>query len=137
MCSSDLYQGGNTSSNNALPAIISYNGTGPNGSDAITLVTMDPGLEMYTNFSQPQPCGANEISFDPGIFNNRAKIGQLAAGEMLMCMDYASITQYRSFLWQITAADSSTGIVTVTPNDSAYVDFDAQCTNNQIGRAHV
>lgn len=124
------YKGGSAAVGEALPAIIAYDGTGPNGSDAITMVTMDPGLEMNTSFTQPTTCGANELNFDPAVFNNRAKLGQLASGEMIMCMDYAAIGGYRSFIWKITGVNSATGIVSIDANDSVYADYDAQCSGN-------
>jgi prepilin-type N-terminal cleavage/methylation domain-containing protein len=107
------FAGGSASTAQAMPAIISYDGTGPNGSDAITVVTMDPGLSMYTNFSMPADCSSNRLPFNTTVFDNDAKLAQFSAGEMVMCMDYAPIGGYTSYIWQISSVDTNNGELVV------------------------
>jgi prepilin-type N-terminal cleavage/methylation domain-containing protein len=119
--------GSGGSQDNALPAIISYNGTGPNGSDAITLVTMDPSLVMNTAATFPPSCGTTTLTFDPAELHNASRLAQYHSGELVMCYDYAAIGGFRSFLWPITAdADAALGEITIS-SGSGYLDFDTEC----------
>jgi hypothetical protein len=113
-----------------LPAVIAYNGTGPNGSDAITFVSMDPALMVNTNESAPPPCGTTQLTVNPRTLNQGARLAQLSAGELLLCYDYARIGDFRSFLFQITSVDATTGIVGVSPN-TGRTDFDAICASSE------
>lgn len=124
------FAGGSASTAQAMPAIISYDGTGPNGSDAITVVTMDPGLSMYTNFSMPADCSSNRLPFNTTVFDNDAKLAQFSAGEMVMCMDYAPIGGYTSYIWQISSVDTNNGELVVVPNSTIYTDYANDCTEN-------
>lgn len=124
------FQNSSGGNNLPLPAIISYDGTGPNGSDAITIVSMDPGLSMNTNFTSPESCATTTLSFDPDIFSQQAKLNQLQAGEMIMCMDYAVIGGYVSYLWEIASVSAASGIVNVRNNSGASIDFDTNCASN-------
>jgi prepilin-type N-terminal cleavage/methylation domain-containing protein len=124
------YTGGGGDVSAELPASISYDGTGPNGSDAITIVTMDSGMTMSTNPASPPSCDTTELEFEPSVFNNDKKLAQLSAGELIMCLDYTPIDGYKSYLWQISGVDSSTGIVSVAQNSGTYTDYDSQCTDN-------
>lgn len=124
------FQGGSGGNNLPLPAIISYDGTGPNGSDALTIVSMDPGLSMNTNFTSPESCAATTLSFDPDIFSQQAKLNQLQPGEMIMCMDYAVIGGYVSYLWEISSVSAASGIVNVRNNSGAFTDFNTNCGSN-------
>ncbi len=99
----------------SLPAIISYDASGSNGSDAITLVSMDPGLTMATNAAQPPVCDTSELSFDASFQDNAERLAQLDVGELIMCVDYTTVGTFNSYLWPIAAVDSSTGQVLVTP----------------------
>lgn len=118
-------EGGNQ--DNALPAIISYNGTGPNGSDAITLVSMDPSLVVNTAAAFPPSCGTSTLTVSPTALQNAARLAQYRSGELVMCLDYGSIGGMRSFLWQMTAdGNAATGEITVSPG-SAQSDFDIAC----------
>lgn len=119
--------GSGGSQDNALPAIIAYNGTGANGSDAITLVTMDPSLVINTSSPTPPACGTTTLTFDPSELHNAARLAQYHSGELLMCYDYASIGGFRSFLWPITAdADATLGEITIG-SGSSYLDYDSEC----------
>ncbi len=124
------YTNGAASGDAPMPAIVSYNSAGPNGSDAITLVTMEPGLTMNTSSRTAPDCSTTTLSFEPTAFNNAARLAALQAGETIMCLDYAAVGEYRSYLWQITAVDATAGEVYVSSNQSAFVDFDGLCGGN-------
>ncbi|MFZ5479164.1 MAG: PilW family protein [Myxococcota bacterium] len=113
-----------------LPAVIAYNGTGPNGSDAITLVSMDPALMVNTNESSPPSCTGTQLTVNPRTLNQGARLAQLSAGELLLCYDYARIGDFRSFLFEITAVNASTGIISVQSN-TGLTDFDAICAADE------
>lgn len=112
----------------ALPAIVSYNGLGPNGSDAITLVSMDPALQMNTTATSPPACTASTLEFNPAVLNNATKLAQFKSGELLLCYDYAAIEGFKSYLWRLTAdGDAVTGAVTLDTTSSLATDFAASC----------
>lgn len=114
-------------SDEPLPAIISYNGTGDNGSDAITIVSMDPALVMNTAATSPPECAATELTFNPAVLNNATKLAQFGSGELVMCYDYAALGGYRSFLWQLSSdANASTGLMPIA-DSSVYGDYATTC----------
>ena len=118
-----------TSGNNSneLPAVIAYNGIGDNGSDAVTLVSMDPALVLNTAAAAPPSCGTTSLTFNPSVLQNATKLAQFQSGEMVMCYDYAALGGFRSWLWVLSAAgDAVTGTLTVTSN-SGYADYDTDC----------
>ena len=115
-------------SNATLSAVISYDGAGPNGSDAITLVSMDPALVFNTYESAPPACSSTELHFVPGVNDNATKLAQLESQEMLLCVDYAGIGQFTSYMWSLTAApDVTNGIVSIADGTS-FSDFVANCS---------
>lgn len=119
--------GGGGTEDNSLPAVIAYNGTGPNGSDAVTFVSMDPSLVINTSTNFPPSCSTTTLSFDPSVLNNATRLAQYRSGELVMCYDYGAIGGFRSFLWPMTAdANASTGEITVAAG-SGYADYDAAC----------
>ena len=113
--------------NNTLPAIISYDGTGPGGADAITIISMDPSLVMYTDPDSLQACTATTVGFDPDRTGYAAKLADFAADEYLLCYDYGSPAGTRSLLWDITAVDAGTGAFTVVDGAGTYTDFADVC----------
>lgn len=113
----------------ALPAVIAYNGLGPNGSDAVTFVSMDPALVVSTSHSQPPTCGTSSLEVNASVLNQAAKLAQFRSGELLLCYDYAAIGGFRSWMWQLAAdGDAVNGTLTVVPNTSA--DFLTDCDGN-------
>lgn len=113
--------------NNALPAIIASNGSGPNGSDAVTFVTMDPSLLMNTGPTAAPSCATSLLTFEPAELHNAARLAQYHANELIMCYDYASIGGFRSFLWPITAdGNAVSGEIEVT-SASGYGDYESVC----------
>jgi type IV pilus assembly protein PilW len=110
-----------------LPAVISYNGTGPWGSDAITLVSMDPALVVNTAATQPPPCDTTVLHFDPAVLHNAARIAQYQANDLVLCYDYAGIGAWRSYLWTLEAAGNATsGDLAVSANTQG--DYIAECS---------
>ncbi|MDP2306850.1 MAG: PilW family protein [Pseudomonadota bacterium] len=118
------YEGVDSSS---LPAIISSNGTGPNGSDAITLVSMDPSLVVNTSSTFPPSCASTTLTVDTAALHNAARLAQYHEGELLMCYDYAAIGGFRSFLWPMTADANVTSGELSIGSGSAYADYDISC----------
>lgn len=117
--------------NDPLPAIIAYNGVGPNGSDAVTFVSMDPALVINTSSTYPPSCGTTTLEVNPSALHNAARLAQYHNGELLLCYDYASIGGFRSFLWPMTAdANSATGELTIS-SGSSYLDYEAACPSDE------
>ncbi|MDP2312516.1 MAG: PilW family protein [Pseudomonadota bacterium] len=117
--------GGND--DNSLPAIIASNNTGPNGSDAITIVSMDPALIVNTAATFPPSCAATTLTVDATVLHNAARVAQYHDGELLMCYDYASIGGFRSFLWPMTAdGNAGSGELTIG-TATGYADYDLSC----------
>ncbi len=117
--------GGNPA--NSLPSIISSNNLGPNGSDAITIVSMDPSLVVNTAANFPPSCTSTMLTVDPLVLNNAARVAQYHEGELLMCYDYASIGGFRSFLWPMNAdANASAGELYVE-SGTTFADYDIAC----------
>ena len=110
-----------------LPSVVSYNGTGPNGSDAVTLVSMDPALVVNTNETAPPACDTAVLHADPTVLHNAARIAQFQTNELLLCYDYAGIGTFRSYLWSLAAPGNATsGDFTVTPNTQG--DYVTDCS---------
>lgn len=115
---------------NTLPAIISYDGTGPGGADAITIVSMDPTLVMYTDPDSLKSCSSTSISVDPSRGGYSSKLGDFASGEYLLCYDFGSPAGTRSLMWEISGApDAAAGTIPVT-GGAAYADFIATCPDS-------
>lgn len=117
---------GATGPDDAMPAVLSFNGTGPNGSDAITLVSMDPGLVVNTAALQPPSCDTTTLHVDPLVQHNAARLAQYRTDEILMCFDYAQAGAFRSYMWTLAAdGDGTTGDFSVSANTQA--DYIADC----------
>ena len=122
---------------NTLPAVISYDGTGPGGSDGITIVSMDPALVMYTNPDDLQSCSSTSISFDASRGGYASKLGDFVANEYLLCYDFGSPAGTRSLMWEITGvASASGGSRDIAGGTGTYGDFAGTCPasdNRPIG----
>ncbi len=113
--------------NAALSSIISYDGTGPNGADAITVVSMDPALVFDTYETSPPPCGSTSLTVVPSVNDQQSKLEQLSNGELLLCVDYAGIGHFTSYLWSMDGApDAANGVVSIA-SGSTYADFETAC----------
>lgn len=115
-----------------MPAIISYNNTGANGSDAITLVSMEPSLLVQTQSNFIPACATDYLQFDAGRLVNRERLEQLNEGDVMMCFDYTAPSGGRSFIWPITAEPSSAdGAVYIVNGVASYSDFAGACEDGQ------
>ena len=104
--------------NEALPVIMPWDDPGGDaGPDAITVTYMDPALVMDTSNQVIETWDTLTITFKPAFRGNALKLAQLNAGDLLMCSDYADPRGIRSYLWNITAVNTGTGQVGVSPND--------------------
>lgn len=110
-----------------LSAVISYDAAGPNGSDAITVVSMDPALIFHTYEAAPPACSATSLNVVPAVNDHQTKLAQLQNGEMILCVDYAGIGQYTSYLWSLTGApDAAAGVVSIA-DGTGFADFANAC----------
>lgn len=115
----------------SLPAILSFNNIGPNGSDAITLVSMDPSLVVNTSSVLPQSCATTTLTVDTTVLHNAARVAQYHEGELLMCYDYAAIGGFRSFLWPMTLdANVGSGELSIS-SGSIYADYGIACPSTE------
>ena len=123
----DGYLGTGGSVDNDLPAIVGYDGwTGGGGTDAITVVYGDPALTMGTDTSALANCETTSLKFPTGILDYPARLAEFAAGEMMMCMDYASLGGMETYLWVLSAAPAVDGTVSVY-DATSYTDYVGVC----------
>jgi len=114
-----------------LQAITHFNGTGPNGSDALTLVGMEPSLLVNSYDTAPPACGTTSLNFNTSVARNTARLPQIHSGELLLCFDYAAVGGFRSWLWEVTADGSATtGEIGIASN-TGYSDYDADCASDE------
>jgi hypothetical protein len=86
---------------------------------------------MNTWDDAPPACTTTTLQFSPSALDNSKKLAQLSSGELLLCVDYASMSGFRSWLWQLTSdASASTGQVQVASN-SGLADYDAVCDTDE------
>lgn len=123
----DGYLGWGGAVDNDLPAVISYNNwSGGGGTDAITVVYGDPSLTLRTDPSFLAPCETTSLRFPMGILDYSTRLGEYTAGEMMMCMDYASLAGMETYLWVLSGDPTSTGVVPVY-DATAYSDYAGIC----------
>ena len=70
--------------------VVSYDGYGTNGSDAITVAYMEPSLVMNTTYSSIPTCTTSSLVFNPNHLDYFNKLMQFRSGDLLMCYDYAA-----------------------------------------------
>ncbi len=122
------YSSGSAADAATLPAVISYNNTGPNSSDAITIVSQDPNLIMFADPDSLRQCSDTTVVFDLDRPGYADKVGELVLNEYLLCSDLSNPTQKRSLLWPMASdGDASTGQVTVNDGTTNYSDFLDAC----------
>ena len=127
-----LGTGGQNSSQ--LPAVISYDANNSSsGSDAITVVYMEPSLVMNSTYSSIERCNTQTITFNPNHLDYRDRLMQLKAGYLLMCQDYAAIGAMETYLWSISQdADVSNPFGVINVNSaSGFSDFANACPSNE------
>lgn len=122
--------GAGSSDGNVQETIVSYDGYGTDGSDAITVAYMEPSLVMNTKYSTVEGCTTSTITFDPNHLDYFDKLMQFKSGDLLMCYDYAAIGTNNSYLWSITSDASTTtpfGTINVDSSAATLSDFSAAC----------
>ncbi len=80
--------------------------TAGNGSDAITVVHMDPSLTMNTSTMFIYPTDTDHFTFDMSMQDYDSVIQNYAAGEFLLCYDFANPSGMESYLWVISSVDT-------------------------------
>ncbi len=120
---------GSTSDDAALPVIMSWDGSGDNNTDGITVVYGDPSLRLNSK-PQAASCTTDKLEFDLTILDQDDKIGEYSAGELLLCSDYANLMGIESYLWVISDVNTSSGSITVTEN-SGYSDYESICATDE------
>jgi hypothetical protein len=120
-----LGRGGDDS--NTLPSLISHDGEGPGGADAVTIISMDPNLVMYTDPDVLRSCGTTLIDFDPSRPGYSGKLDDFASGEYLLCYDYGSPNGGRTLMWEIESVDAAAGTFVVADGTGTYPDFATTC----------
>ncbi len=118
-------------SDSSLPVIISYDGAGPFGSDAVTFVSMDPDLVMYSDADYLTDCTGTSIYFDQTIPGYDDKVAELQAGEYLLCYDGTSRADRAAYMWKITGTVGSTGEVTLDATSGLAADYSAVCASGE------
>jgi prepilin-type N-terminal cleavage/methylation domain-containing protein len=114
-----------------LPAVVAWDGNGPNGTDAITVVHADPSMMMDTDSTSVPPCNTTSVRVRPGMLDHSQKLQQLNAGDLLICFDYADIRGVETYLWSITGSpDLGSGDIPITDN-SALSDYAAVCPSGE------
>lgn len=111
-----------------LPVIVPWDANGSNGTDAITLVYADPSLVMDTKNDVIEACNTTSITFRQNAQNNSTRLAQYAAGDLLICFDYADMRGMKTFLWDITGVTG--GVVSVSDN-TGLSDYDNNCGTNE------
>ena len=123
---------GTTVDSDQLQAVISWDGDGPSGTDAITVVYGDPSTAMSTDYNVLESCSTKTLSFQPRLGDNPAKLQQFSAGDLLLCYDYASIGESEAYLWSVSAIDTLNGTLTVPNlNTGSYNDYDTACPSTE------
>jgi type IV pilus assembly protein PilW len=120
---------GSTSDDATLPVIMSWDGTGDNNTDGITVVYGDPSLRLNTK-PQAASCDTEELEFDLTILDQDDKIAEYSANELLLCSDYANLMGIESYLWVINSVDTSGGTITVSEN-TGYTDYASICGSDE------
>ncbi len=120
---------GSSGDGTTLPVIMSWDGTGDNNTDAITVVYGDPSLRLNSK-PQTASCDTEELDFDLTILDQDDKISEYSASELLLCSDYANLMGIESYLWVISEVDTSGGTVSVSEN-TGYSDYASICGSDE------
>lgn len=124
------WDGSSATAADPMPAVISWDAWESEGTDAVTFLYADPSVEMMTTVTNIEDCSATEIKFDMDRIGYSTTIEQYAAGEYLMCWDYAPINETASWIWEINVAgDATTGTIGIADN-SGFADYAADCDGN-------
>ncbi len=118
---------------NPLPAVISYDNWSGDGHDAITVVYGDPALMLSTTMMSTEQCETTGLSVLSDMSDFEDKLPEYEAGELLLCMDYASIMGMESYIWVIENIDGSSDTQTrfTVASNAGYSDFDEVCPTGE------
>ena len=119
---------------NPLPVVISHDDWNGEGHDAITLVYGDPSLVVSTTMLSIEQCETTGLSVLSDLSDYSDKLSEYEAGELLLCMDYASIMGMESYIWVINSIDGSTYSNQTRFNvasNTGYSDYDAVCPSGE------
>lgn len=112
--------------NESLPAVISYDAGGSSGTDAITVVYQEPSLIMSTDIDQVPSSATTTLYMDMrdrrSYFDPASQIQNYQAGELILCLDYASQGGMEAYLWTISGVTPASGLIQVEPN-TVYTDY--------------
>jgi type IV pilus assembly protein PilW len=123
----DGYLGWGGSVDNDLPVLMTHDGwSGGGGTDAITVVYGDPSLTMGTDTTRLSPCETTSLNFPSTLLDYSERLAEYTAGEMMLCMDYASLAGMETYLWVLSGDPSTTGVVPVY-DATAYADYAGVC----------
>ena len=125
------YLGSDGNVNNDLPVMTAYDGwSGGGGTDALTVVYGEPSLAMGTEVTALKTCGTTDLQFRAGMLDYGTRLGEFSAGEMMLCMDYASLAGMETYLWVLTGAPDAAGLVPVA-DATSYADYVAICPSGE------
>ena len=114
---------GLTGNSDTMPPVIDWNNHSyGGGTDAITVLHMDPSLTMNTDVSRIPDTETTTLYFNMDISNYQTIISNFETGELLLCIDFANMSQMYSYLWVIAADGSTDGYITIDSN-SSYSDY--------------
>lgn len=118
---------------NPLPAVISHDNWNGEGHDAITVVYGDPSLLLSTTMMNTEQCETTGLSVLSDMSDFADKLPEYEAGELLLCMDYASIMGMESYIWVIENVDGSGGTQTrfQIASNTGYSDYDEVCPSGE------
>ncbi len=118
---------------NPLPAVVSHDNWNGQGHDAITVVYADPSLLLSTTMMRTEQCETTGLSVLSDMSDFEDKIPEYEAGELLLCMDYASIMGMESYIWVISNIDGSDETQTrfEVNSNAGYSDFEEACPTGE------
>lgn len=122
------YMGSGGSVDADLPAVMSFDAW-DGGSDAVSVVYGDPSVRLATKYDSTPRCDTTALTFDATLADTTQQLAEFAADDMIMCMDYASMSGMETYLWVLSGAPSVTGSEGSVPvfDGTGYADFAAVC----------
>lgn len=119
---------------NPLPVLMSHDNWSGAGHDAVTVVYGDPALLLSTTMLNTEECETTGLSVLSDMFDFEDKLSEYEAGELLLCMDYASIQGMESYIWVIEALDGSSSATQTRfqiASNAGYSDYEEVCPSSE------
>lgn len=118
---------------NSLPAMQSFDNWSGAGHDAFSVVYAEPSLMLSTSITRTPQCETDSLYVLSDLGDHEDKLPEYTAGELLLCMDYASIFGMESYIWVITSLDGSDPALTTfnVASNAAYSDYAALCPTGE------